>query len=361
MKQQLILLFLAGVFLTMRAAFAADAWPTLPAADGKALIPAQEWPQQPGPRSVMAYVRYPKESREAVNANTGLMLTLHNWGGTDHRGAPDPRYLADRYNVVAISVDYLQSGTYNPETDPPYDFGYLQALDVLRALYWVWQGLEDGGIDFAKDRIYSTGGSGGGNVCLMANKLAPRTFATVIDCSGMAKLSDDIAIGLDSGSYLNAGYRRDPDSTRYLNPDFQTIRFIGHPEHLRQMRALDHTAKILIVHGASDGTCPIEDVREMIANFQMARLDVEPHIIDKDQLDGKVFKDTGHSIGNRTQILSTFADPYLLPDSSELCRRKAISDFDRPEDPVRYDTKNGYFLIDYANGYPEARFVAAER
>jgi predicted esterase len=361
MKKRLVLLFLAGVSLIAQAAIAAEVWPALPAADGKALIPAQEWPQQPGPRSVTAYVRYPKERREAVNAETGLMLTLHNWGGTDHRGAPNPRFLADRYNVVAISVDYLQSGKFDPETEPPYDSGYLQALDALRALYWVWQGLEDGGIDFAKDRIYTTGGSGGGNVSLMAMKLAPRTFAAVIACSAMAKLSDDIAFDLDGGSRLNAGYRRDPDSERHLSPDFQAIRFIGHPKHLRQMRALENAAKILVVHGASDATCPIEDIREMITNFQAVGLDVEPHVIDTDQLDGKIFKDTGHSIGNRTQILSALADAYLLPDSPEVCRRKGTSDFERPANPVRYDTKNGHFLIDYAKGYPEARFVVAER
>jgi len=47
-----------------------------------------------------------------VNENTGLMLSLHNWGGTHARGTADPDLLADKYNVVAICVDYIQSGDW---------------------------------------------------------------------------------------------------------------------------------------------------------------------------------------------------------------------------------------------------------
>jgi hypothetical protein len=36
-----------------------------------------------------------------------LMLTLHNWGGSDCAGTADPRALADRLNVVALCVNYL--------------------------------------------------------------------------------------------------------------------------------------------------------------------------------------------------------------------------------------------------------------
>ena len=72
---------------------------------------------------------------------------------------------------------------------------------------------------FASGRIYATGGSGGGNVSLMANKLAPRTFACTIDLCGMKKLSDDIAYNLPGGSGLDARWSRDPKSSNYLSPD----------------------------------------------------------------------------------------------------------------------------------------------
>ena len=122
--------------------------------------------------------------------------------------------LANRLNVVVIGVDYLQSGTDDPKSLLPYDFGYLQALDALRALWFVHDGLAKKKLPFASGRIYAAGGSGGGNVSLMCNKLAPRTFACVVDMSGMAKLSDDIAYALPGGSRLSARYSKDPAQPR---------------------------------------------------------------------------------------------------------------------------------------------------
>lgn len=331
-------------------------WPDLPERDGSVAIPAQEWPAEPGARSVTVFIRYPGGALENVGPNSGLMLSLHNWGGTDHQGAPDPARLAERYDVVAISVDYLQSGRYNEGRYPPYDFGYLQALDALRSLYFVWQGLETSAIPFARDRIYATGGSGGGNVALMANKLAPRTFAAVFDISGMAKLNDDIAFGLEGGSALNAGYSREPSSLSYLSQDEQAIRFVGHPEHLARMRELGNTGLIVVVHGVSDAACPVEDVREMLTNFQVAGMRVEPHLIEASDVDGQLFKNTGHSLGDRTEILMAFADPYLLPSADPPLRRSGTSDFERRDETVRYETASGQFVIAYTQGYAIGRF-----
>ncbi len=57
------------------------------------------------------------------------MLTLHNWGGTDCVGTASPVVLARKLNVVAICVNYLQSGQVDSIQGPePYDFGYLQDL-----------------------------------------------------------------------------------------------------------------------------------------------------------------------------------------------------------------------------------------
>ena len=91
------------------------------------------------------------------DSDTGIMLTLHHWGGVDCAGTASPTILANELNVVAVCVNNLQSG--------PADFG-------------------------------------GGNITLMANKLARRTFTCVIDMCGMKKLSDDIAFALPGGSDL---------------------------------------------------------------------------------------------------------------------------------------------------------------
>lgn len=338
-------------------AFADDRpWPALPPENASAELPAQEWPFQPGPRTITAYVYYPGGTLANVNAQTGLFLSLHNWGGTNAIGTADPLVLADHYNVIAICVDYLQSGPYDAATMPPYDFGYLQALDALRALYWVRQGLIDSSHAFHDGRTYAAGGSGGGNVTQMANKLAPRTFAAVVDLSGMAKLSYDIGLGRPGGSFLDAGYSRNRKSPEYLSPDARALRDIGLPAHLAPMVALGNEARIFVVHGAGDKVCPVADKRRLVKNMQRAGLKVEARFITENDLDGAVFKDTGHGVGDRTKIVQHVADAALLQGSPDAAVRWGASDFERRE-TIRYETKNGHWEIDFAAGYPVGRFV----
>ncbi|MCC6144239.1 MAG: DUF2920 family protein [Candidatus Hydrogenedentes bacterium] len=331
-------------------------WGPLPESNDTVDLPAQEWPHAPGPRTVKVYIHYPNGQRADVDDQTGLILTLHNWNGTAARGAPNPQTLADRFNLVGIAVDYLQSGDFDVDRDPPYDFGYLQALDALRALYFVYDGLRAAGIPFDPSRIYCTGGSGGGNVTLMANKLAPRTFAAVFDFSGMARLSDDIAFGYPAGSRLNAGYSEDPNSQRYLSADGQLLRDLTYPPHQRDMKVFGNTAKIIITHGMSDDVCPFPDKADAAAAMQEAGLDVETHFIGDEQLDGKIFKDTGHSIGDRTRMLLHIGAPYLDPASEQCLRREGPTDFDLRDDTVRYPGPTGTCIIGYEAGYPVGRF-----
>lgn len=349
--------WLIAMGISSGAARGTDApWPVLPDQDGAVSIPAQEWPRRPGPRTVRVTVHYPTGALAGVGPKTGVLLTLHNWGGTDCVGTADPRELAAKLDVVALCVNYLQSGKADSIDGPePYDFGYLQALDALRALYWVADGLTKRGMPFATGRTFCTGGSGGGNVTLMANKLAPRTFACVVDLCGMKKLSDDIAFNLPGGSDLDARYSRDPKSPNHLTLDHQELRFVGHPGHLAEMKRLGTEAKVVTVHGIDDATCPFADAEEMAFWMRRAKIDVEPHWIAKKDLDGTVFTSSGHALGNRTQIVLQVAGKYLKPDGPDARARRGKSDFDRRED-VRYRTSGGAFVISYAAGYPVGRF-----
>ncbi|MEO1996403.1 MAG: DUF2920 family protein [Planctomycetaceae bacterium] len=341
------------------AASPADDWPLLPDANAAVEIPAQQWQHQPGPRRVRLKIHYPSGKLTGVNSQTGIMLTLHNWGGTDCQGTASPTVLSQRLNVVAVCVDYLQSGRrFGVESAHPYDFGYLQALDALRGLWFVYDGLVRRNRPFDKGRLFCTGGSGGGNVALMANKLAPRTFACVIDMCGMNKLSPDIAFHLPGGSGLDARWSRDPQHVFYLSPDQREIRFVGQPEHLAQMKRLGAAAKVIVVHGAKDTTCPTDDAREMVANMRAAGIDVEPHFIDNDRLDGTVFTSTGHALGNRTEIVFRVAGRYLRSDGRQALDHRGPNDFELRDTRVQYHTPNGSFTISYANGYPTGRFRA---
>ncbi len=347
-----MLVLLSGTFCV------ADDWPALPEQNAVVEIPAQEWPLRPGSRRVRVLVHFPGGKLANVGNQTGLMLTLHNWGGTDCVGTASPTVLAEKLNVVALCVNYLQSGPKDSIEGPePYDFGYLQALDALRALWWLDHGLKTREIKFARGRVFATGGSGGGNVTLMCNKLAPRTFACVVDLCGMKKLSDDIAFNLPGGSDLDARFKRDPASPSFLSLDHQELRFIGNPDHLATMKALGSASKIVTVHGVDDTTCPYADAVEMVGWMKRARLDVEPQFVTKERVDGKVFTTTGHALGNRTEIVLQIPSRSLALDAKPTpLKRIGPTDFDLAE-TIRYRTTNGAFEIDYSNGFPVGRFV----
>jgi poly(3-hydroxybutyrate) depolymerase len=342
--------------------FADDVWPELPTKNATVSIPTQEWPQKPGPRTVDISIHYPGGTLDSVAKSTGLMLTLHNWGGNDCAGTANPDALAKRLDVVAICVNYLQSGRQASVEDPePYDFGYLQGLDALRALWFVFDGLKQKEMPFESGRMFATGGSGGGNVTQMVNKLAPRTFACIIDMCGMAKLSDDIAFNLPGGSGLNARWSRDPDSPNWLSPAAQEIRFIGNPAHLAVTRQLKNACKIVVVHGVDDTTCPYEDKKELVENMQAAGLDVQPHFITKDDLDGKVLTSSGHALGNRTEIVFQVAGKYLETGHRGTSRkRRGTSDFEKGDAAIGYPVTGGEYVISYAAGYPVSYFVSNE-
>ena len=316
----------------------------------------QEWPCQPGPRQVSMFIAAPPAG---ITPGTGLMLCLHNWGGRYDQ--PDYvtwcKTFSERYNVVAISVNYLQSGGAEP-TEPgkkPYDHGYLQAGDCLRALYHVRRLLTEAGVRFNPHRAYSMGGSGGGNVSLMVSKLAPRSFACIVDICGMPGLTDGIAYGTgEYGSKLNAGYSRDPASPAYLSPDLQQIRDPGNPEHLRLQFAANPKAKVVIVHGLDDASCPAVHKIAIFRNMVAAGFRPDAHFLTERDVDGAVFTTTGHPVGNRLKVTEQVADDYMLEAGKLALQVPGPDDFERGQDVV-FPTANGRVVVRF-QGPPELCF-----
>ena len=317
---------------------------------------AQPWPFHPGPRTVNMYVAAPAAG---ITAHTGIMLCLHNWGGrynqTTYKGWC--RAFAERYNVIAISVNYLQSGGGEP-TIPgvkPYDHGYLQAMDCLRAIYHVRQRLKAAGIAFHPHRCYAMGGSGGGNVSLMVNKFAPHTFACVVDICGMPGLTDGIAYGTgEYGSHLNAGYSKDPASPAYLSPDMQEIRNPGLPAHLAIQYKANPNNKVVIVHGLDDRSCPVVHAITMFRNMVAAGFHPDGHFLTERDVDGTIITTTGHRVGNREKVTEKFADDYLLESGRLAATVAGPDDFER-KSLVVYPTRGGRTIIDFS-GPPTIRF-----
>ena len=317
-------------------------------------VDCQEWPFKPGPRKVKLYVREPDAG---INPNTGFMLLLHNWGGTYKQTISWCDTLSTRYNVVAISVDYLQSGEPRLTAGIPYDHGYLQAMDCIRALYHVQKQLADADVPFNARRCYAAGGSGGGNVSLMVNKLAPHTFACVIDICGMPGLTDEIAYGLRG---LNAGYSRDPASPVFLSPAMQEIRNPGHPAHLKLQHAANPKNKVIIVHGLDDTSCRAIDKIAIYRNMIETGFRPDGHFLTEWHKEGTTIQNSGHSIGSRMHIIQKFADEYLMETGRLPLQVKGPTDIESKQ-VFRYPVTGGVYEIDYADGVPSIRFNASSK
>jgi len=322
---------------------------------------AQEWPFEPGERRVKMWVELPQKG---VGPNTGLMLVLHNWGGVYDRAnyVEWCRTFAERYNVTAVSVNYLQSGDpglrAREATSLPYDCGYLQAMDSIGALYHVRRQLLGNGVEFNEHRVYAMGGSGGGNVTQMAMKLAPRTFACGVDICGMPGLTDGLAYGTgEYGSNLGAGYSRDPESPAYMTADMQEIRDFGHLEHCRLLHEANPDLKIVTVHGVDDQSCPVVPKIGQYQRMVQAGLDVDGHFLTPFDVDGEAVTCTTHPVGRRDRVVMKYADVYMKEDGEFAKATTGPSDFSRGGQ-FEYPTTSGRYVIDFS-AYPQIRFDPA--
>lgn len=294
-------------------ASAADA--QLPPTDGEIMVEAQEWPLKPGLRTVVAKVHYPMGTLKAVKKTTGMLATLHNWGGKGSEGTADPVVLANKLNVIAITVDYLQSGdeAFGPL---PYDHGLYQAVDVLRVLHAAWSDLKRRKIKWDSKRIYAVGGSGGGNVALMANRLAPRTFAAILAMSAPMRMEQE--------GPLDARWQIVP-LNEYEIRDLTTTRK-GWPRPV---------GAVQLVHGDADAVTPFQNAVSAITALPANLFAVITGIF------WGPFQNAQHDIGDRTQIALQF--PALFAKQ----RRNSKTDFDMKDTRVRYPVTGGAWVVDY--------------
>ena len=130
--------------------------------------------------------------------------------------------------------------------------------------------------------------------------------------------------------------------------DAQQIRFAGSIQHLTALKALAPTGK-------DDGTCPFANALELVTSLQAVKFDVEAYFIGRANLDRKIFTNSDHLPGNRTEFVFKVAGNHLALKNPTALRRCDPSDFERRED-IRYPTPNGHFVISYSKGYPKGSF-----
>ena len=318
-----------------------------------ATFEGQEFFRRPGKRSVEMYIAEPCGG---VNENTGIMLVSHNWGGTWEMCKPWCEILSSKFNLICVSVNYLQSGSSWREYCPVYDHGVFQTGDCLRALYHIREYLREKKIRINFRRMYASGASGGGNISQMVNKFAPHTFGCIVDLCGMAKLSRETALGLQ---LLNAGYSEDPEAENYLSPAMKEIRDIGNPEHLKLQFAANGDVKIVIVHGVEDDACCCHEKAQAFANMIKAGFHVDGIFVTAAMVDGQILTTTGHQVGDRPRVIARYAQSYISEKGEFVKLAPEKNDFVRQETIV-YPCTGGNYRINFSAA-PEITFEKTDQ
>jgi len=185
---------------------------------------------------------YFSEPDAGVNKETGLLLLIPGFGGSSQSNVYKKmrKQFADQYNLITIQCDYFGSEFMqntkkarlgidisefrNIISDEDYfklkgnitwegfievlsryslrlpmseildennenfnDMGFMQALDLLTALYAVKIILKDNKLSFNQNKIIAYGHSHGAYLAYLCNRLAPRDFTLIIDNSAWVK------------------------------------------------------------------------------------------------------------------------------------------------------------------------------
>ncbi|MCK6439911.1 MAG: alpha/beta hydrolase, partial [Planctomycetes bacterium] len=345
-----------------------------------AVLPTVGLDLSPGGREVRCFVKAPSQG---INEDTGTLLVLHGLGGrhNDISYKKLRRDFADRFNLVVIGVNYLGTDvqvrdqayiyeknraivqenkaeilaldeqltkpavvTLDPEhyfyapnpigerelakplADDFWDYGCLQAMDVLTALHWVHQKLgvhqklAFEGATFNQARTHLIAQSAGSQTAVMCLKFAPKTFSSLIDVGGIYFGQHNShalhALLTDSTGRIHKDHLQNTATTvsprlriivSQRNPvghstttsrtgaalgDELAIRDVFRADHFRHWQ--DKRVQILSLYGCDDHFIS-SDIREAVQSFWRARgANTQSRIIVEADVDGVVIEDTFH-------------------------------------------------------------------
>lgn len=351
-------------------------------------------------RQVKVYCKGPDKG---VNADTGVLVVLHGLGGRhgDISYKRLRRDAANGSNLLVIGVDYLGTSSYirdlehctqqvqrhselltehvaflqiahpdgekmhwtitlNPErhwvsanaeaavecektfADDFWDYGALQAMDVLNALAWLRKRLDEAGVSADWRRLHLISQSAGAQVAAMLHKFAPGSFASQLDVSGIwlgGQKRETLAVLLSSpfgrvsefhlrqvtfdltptgkmAVWLRApvGFpQAETRSTgRYGPPKFEDeLLFRDVYDQTQWMHAtLPLPTRVVSLRGVEDFFTSLEEFRPLHQRlFGNGRSEIR--LIDRAQVDGKIFVNVLHEICNGLHDVGMAFGPEL--------------------------------------------------
>lgn len=179
-------------------------------------------------------------------------------------------------------------------------FGFLPAVDCLAVVGDVFRRY---GIN--RKKIVAFGSSYGGYIALLLGKFAPKTFSRIIDNSGFVKVCLSDVAGKEFMSHehilidgVGFPYAEDTPwtiiddaSPNYFSDDCKSIRSV-----IKENHVMESDAKYCIFHSENDQLVKVQEKRQLVRLLESKSISVYYKEVNKNDIDGKVFKTLDHGM-----------------------------------------------------------------
>ncbi|HEC1769182.1 TPA: DUF2920 family protein [Campylobacter lari] len=243
------------------------------------------------------------------------------------------------------------SVTFIPPNNEYNNFAIMPAIDHINALKDIMKNYPQ---FKSLPKIYG-GGSYGGLVALMCAKIAPWYVDGVIDNSGAALPPLRYIIGRDLNKgdailnedelnskvhcYVETYWtRKNPNSPYYFADENYLIRALLNKDHLILQAQKNKNIIYTSYHSAKDDLTPADHKISMIEILKALNYEVDFHLIDEKDIDGKFIKNLTHGCGIPDKALFNKELPIML----EKLKDKTFS---MKKDSISYPCKNKVFTF----------------
>lgn len=167
------------------------------------------------------------------------------------------------------------------------DMGFMQAMDILTALYAVKIILQDNNLTYNKNKVIAYGHSHGAYLAYLCNRIAPYDFSLIVDNSAWLK-----PVYLSSSRYLRHTIG---DMVLQIQFDYlaKNLEFDKNILNLFNLYdGFNNNAEILSFHGKTDKLVNYEEKDKFCRSVENNKF----YLIDESKVDNKKFYSTGHGL-----------------------------------------------------------------